>query len=60
MPDKEPQIEVISRREFQEIILARMAGGDLYANELRLKFRKADELLDAFRTLPLYQPRKDS
>lgn len=60
MPDKESQIEVISRREFQEIILARMAGGDLYANELRLKFRKADELLDAFRTLPLYHSRKDS
>lgn len=60
MPDKEPQIEAISRREFQEIILARMAGGDLYANELRLKFRTADELLDAFRTLPLYPPRKDS
>ncbi|MBQ8889786.1 MAG: hypothetical protein IJY59_09945 [Bacteroidaceae bacterium] len=60
MPDKEPQKEIISRREFQEIILARMAGGDLYANELRLKFRKADELLDVFRTLPLYHPRKDS
>lgn len=52
---KAPEPEVLSRREFQEILLARMAGGDLYANELRLKFRRADELFDAFRVKPIYK-----
>lgn len=51
---KAPEPEVLSRREFQEILLARMAGGDLYANELRLKFRRADQLMDVFRPTPLY------
>lgn len=45
---------IISRRDFQEILLARMAGGDLYANELRMKFRRADQLLDVLRPTPLY------
>lgn len=46
--------EILSRRDFQEILLARMAGGDLYANELRMKFRRADQLLDALRSTPIY------
>lgn len=46
--------EILSRRDFQEILLARMAGGDLYANELRMKFRRADQLLDVLRPTPLY------
>ena len=46
--------EILSRRDFQEILLARMAGGDLYANELRMKFRWADQLLDVLRPTPLY------
>lgn len=50
--------EVFSRQEYQEILLAKMAGGDLYANETRLKLRKVDMLLDAFREKPLY-PKKD-
>lgn len=50
--------EILSRRDFQEILLARMAGGDLYANELRMKFRKADELFDIFRDKPLYKNKK--
>lgn len=41
--------EVLSRRDYQEILLARMAAGDLYANELRLKIRKVDKLLDVLR-----------
>lgn len=45
---------VLSRRDFQEILLARMAGGDLYANELRMKFRRADQLLDVLRPTPIY------
>ena len=46
--------EILSRRDFQEILLARMAGGDLYANELRMKFRRADQLLDVLRPTPVY------
>lgn len=53
---------VISRRDYQEILLARMAGGDLYANEIRLKLRKLDIALDALREKPLYPhlTKKDS
>ena len=46
--------EVLSRRDYQEILLARMAGGDLYANEVRLKLRKVDMALDKFREKPIY------
>ena len=50
--------EVLSRRDYQEILLARMAAGDLYANELRLKLREVDKKLDVLRVLfgekPLY------
>ncbi|MBQ4588935.1 MAG: hypothetical protein IJA95_06590 [Bacteroidaceae bacterium] len=50
--------KVLTRREYQEILLARMAGGDLYANELRLRIRKVDMMLDRLRiacgTKPLY------
>jgi hypothetical protein len=41
--------EVLSRRDYQEILLARMAGGDLYANELRLRIREVDKKLDRLR-----------
>lgn len=51
--------EILSRRDFQEILLARMAGGNLYANELRMKFRKADELFDIFRDNPIYKNKKE-
>lgn len=50
--EKNPLIDeskVLSRSDYQEILLARMAGGDLYANEARLKIRRADMLLDKFR-----------
>ena len=44
--------------DYQEILLARMAAGDLYANELRLKLREVDKKLDVLRVLfgekPLY------
>lgn len=50
--------EILSRRDYQEILLARMAGGDLYANELRLRIRRADMALDKLRIAcgekPLY------
>lgn len=46
--------ETVSRADYQEILLARMAGGDLYANEVRMKLRKADMLLDYLRAKPLY------
>lgn len=49
--------EVLSRHDYQEILLAKMAGGDLYANETRMKLRKVDKLLDAFREKPLYPDR---
>lgn len=46
--------QVLSRREYQEILLARMAAGDLYANELRMRMRRIDIILDKFREKPLY------
>lgn len=51
MPKTQPTIqkEVLSRRDYQEILLARMAGGDLYANEQRLRVRKVDMLFDKLR-----------
>ena len=54
--------EILSRRDYQEILLARMAGGDLYANELRLRIRRADMALDKLRIAcgekPLYPVNK--
>lgn len=44
----------LTRKEYREILLARMAGGDLYANEDRMKIRKIDSILDYFRDKPLY------
>lgn len=46
--------EIFSRRDYQEILLARMAGGDLYANEERMRIRKVDMSLDKLREIPLY------
>lgn len=40
---------IISRSDYQEILLARMAGGDLYANEDRMKIRRVDILMDRLR-----------
>jgi len=48
--------EFLDRWEYQEILLARMAGGDLYANEARLKMRRVDLMLDRLRDKPLYPP----
>lgn len=54
--------KVLTRREYQEILLARMAGGDLYANELRLRIREVDMMLDRLRKAcgvkPLYEEKK--
>ena len=52
---EEEKVEVLSRRDYQEILLARMAGGDLYANEQRLRIRKIDMTLDRFREKPIYK-----
>lgn len=41
--------KVLSRRDCQEILLARMAGGDLYANEERMRIRHVDMMLDKLR-----------
>lgn len=46
--------KILSRHDYQEILLARMAGGDLYANEQRLRIRKADMMLDRLREKPIY------
>lgn len=48
------EVQVFSRKEYQEILLARMAGGDLYANEIRLKLQRIDKILDVLREKPLY------
>lgn len=54
--------KILTRREYQEILLARMAGGDLYANELRLRIREVDMMLDRLRVAcgvkPLYEEKK--
>ena len=52
--------QVLSRRDYQEILLARMAGGDLYANELRMKIRRIDIALDKFREKPIYKESSES
>lgn len=41
--------KILSRRDCQEILLARMAGGDLYANEERMRIRRVDVMLDKLR-----------
>lgn len=50
--------KILSRRDYQEILLARMAGGDLYANEERMRIRRIDMALDKVRIAagdkPLY------
>lgn len=51
-------IDVISKSDLQEILLAMMAGGDLYANEIRLNFKRVDMLFDVFREKPIYQKNK--
>jgi len=50
---------ILTRKEYQEILLARMAAGDLYANETRLKLRKIDKKLDVLREKPLYPVSKE-
>ena len=52
----EPVIkEVVSRSEYRDILLARMAGGDLYASETLGMVRKADKVLDILREKPIYK-----
>lgn len=52
---KTPQIEeVVSRSEYRDILLARMAAGDLYASETLSRIRKIDMALDAIREKPIY------
>jgi hypothetical protein len=45
---------VVTRSEYREILLARMAGGDLYAGETLAKVRKVDMMLDVLRDKPIY------
>ena len=55
--------EVLSRRDYQEILLAKLAGGDLYAMETLQKLRRVDMALDrlriAFGDKPLYKKREN-
>lgn len=51
---KSPDYPVVSRSEYREILLARMAGGDLYASEKLRKIRMIDRSLDALREKPIY------
>lgn len=48
-------LEEVSRSEYRDILLARMAGGDLYASEDLAKIRRVDMMLDAFRGKPIYE-----
>jgi hypothetical protein len=45
----------ISRRDLQEILLARMAGGDLYANEEKERIKRIDKRMDLLRIHPIYK-----
>lgn len=58
MKKPEENEEVLSRRDYQEILLARMAGGDLSANGDRLKIRKMDMALDKLREVPIYSKKE--
>lgn len=49
------KIEVVSRSEYREILLARMAAGDLYAAETLAMVRKADMAFDLLREKPIYK-----
>lgn len=49
-----PDYPVVTRGEYREILLARMAAGDLYAAEDLKKIRMADMLLDSLREKPIY------
>lgn len=55
--------EILSRRDYQEILLARLAGGDLYAMETLQKLRRVDMALDrlriAFGEKPLYKKKEN-
>lgn len=46
--------DVVSRSEYRDILLARMAGGDLYAAETLAKVRRVDMMLDILRDKPIY------
>ncbi len=46
--------DVVSRSEYRDILLARMAGGDLYASEDLAKIRRVDMMLDVLRDKPIY------
>ena len=52
--------EVVSRAEYREILLARMAAGDLYASETLGMVRKADMALDVLREKPIYKRNNES
>ena len=45
---------VVSRSEYREIMLARMAAGDLYAAETLTKVRRIDMMFDVLRERPIY------
>lgn len=49
-----PDYPVVTRAEYREILLARMAAGDLYAAEDLKKIRMADMSLDSLREKPIY------
>lgn len=50
--------EVVSRAEYREILLARMAGGDMDASATLSKIRRIDKALDAMRVKPIYTNEK--
>lgn len=51
---KWPDLPYLSKSDLQEMLLARMAGGDLYAMEEWQKWRSADMMLDRLRIRPIY------
>lgn len=53
------KIEVVSRSEYRDILLARMAAGDLYAAETLAMVRGADMALDILREKPIYKKTKN-
>lgn len=51
---KQNRYETVSRAEYRDILLARMAAGDLYASESLQRIRAIDKALDRLRPKPIY------
>lgn len=47
--------KILSRTDYRELLLARMAAGDLYAAEDLQRIRTVDMIFDQLREKPIYR-----